>query len=198
MSIAAGPWTAAEDSYLREHYGRRPVREISPALARSHRSIFARARRLGLEGLRQRAWTPEDDDYLRRHRGRKSAAAIGRVLGRAPTAVQRQAGRLGAYRHPHWTAEEEAYLEAHWASDSTDKIAERMGRTRGQVEVKASRMGLRRRPPLSPEAEELLWEMRETPGVVEYFAEHFGQRVAVIDRVLERLEEAGGPDAPPP
>jgi hypothetical protein len=74
------------------------------------------------------------------------------------------------------------------------ELGEVLGMTEAQVWYKASAMGLRKNRLLSAEARELLWEMREMEGAVEFFSREFGAGAPALERLLEQMKGAGGPE----
>lgn len=134
-----------------------------------------------------RPWTRAEIAYLRQTFAQERLVDIGAHLGRSRRAVEVKAHQLQLEgKRNWWSADDDALLEARYASTSTDELVEELGRSRMAVTLRARRLGLRKRPALSPEATELLLELHEEPGIVEYFAEHFGVSEAAVRRVVEK------------
>lgn len=186
-------WTAEEDAFLQEHYPARGAAWVAEQLARARGGVRARVEELGLR--HERFWSEEDKEYLRVNYSRLPTEQLVEALGRSASQIHDQAKALGV-RKLAWSAEEQQLLEEAYPVQDARAIAERLGRTRVEVYSRARKTGLRRRPPLSAEAEELLWEMREEPGVVEIFADQLGLPSLVIAQTLSGLVSAGGPQRP--
>lgn len=189
-------WTETEIRIISEHQGTR--REAAAILGRGYDAVQAQVSAIG--AVRAPRWSEEDLAYLKAHWAPEQTATIARHLGRTPGGIMVKASVLGLRQHAasrFWSEKDLAYLNANWERLSTADLAAHLDRSESAVRKAARHQGLRRRPTLSPDAEELLWELRETEGVVEYFARHFGRHVAAIERVLRRLAEAGGPRVSP-
>lgn len=89
------PWTAAEEQFLRDHYGKVPPAEIARALGRTKPSVAGRAGELGLRRKKEPRWTAEEIAYLRRNWGRESLYVIAMKLRKTETAVLLKSKRLG-------------------------------------------------------------------------------------------------------
>lgn len=189
-------WRASDLFYLRTRYGREPVSRIATKLGRSEQAIRGKAHVLGLR--RKPAWTEEQNAYLRSHYPTMTCADLGRVVGHTARAVKQQARRLRLGQpNKNWSQEDEAYLEAHYHRMTAKELGAQRGFSERQVWTKASAMGLRKREPLSVEAEWVLWELRRTPGVAEYFSREFGVGLPAVRRALDQLQARGGPRSSP-
>jgi len=124
-------WTDAEIAYLREYYGRVPVREVAETLGRSRNATTAKAMK---EGLRARGtprpWTEADSEYLAANYEQMPTMEIARMLGRRHATIKAQADKLGllsikrrtsaAIRHDYFgevTEPIQAYVLGLFASD---------------------------------------------------------------------------------
>lgn len=190
------PWRPTELLHLRTHYGRVPVVRIAAQLGRTEQAVRGKAHTLGLR--RKPPWTRAQNAFLRAHYGTMTTEQLGDRLGHTGQAVKQQARRLRLGRPcKAWSAADVAYLEAHYGQMTAAELGAQLGFTDRQVWTKASALGLRKRDPLSVEAEWVLWELRDTPGVAEYFAREFGVSLPAVRRALSRLRARGGPGASP-
>jgi transposase len=186
------PWTQDEERRLRTLCGSHSIQELTELLGHPYGSVRAKLRTLGCTIAPN--WTQPEDRYLLANYGPMSAREIGKRLGRSTQAVRRRARRLGLQRLHLWTPAEEERLRELYASDLTvAQIAKAMEMRDTQIYAKARAMNLAKRPALSPEAEALLWQLRHEPGIVKFYADHFGVSERTIERTIERLERDGGP-----
>lgn len=89
-------WTDQEVAYLREHYGKIPVREIAATLGRSYSATALKATKNGLQARRSpREWTEADTEYLVANYEQMSTMDIARKLGRRHATIKTQADKLG-------------------------------------------------------------------------------------------------------
>jgi hypothetical protein len=97
-------WTAEEDDYLREHYGKKTRREIAEAIGRTIPLVGWRAAKLGLTQEfrnmeKARVWTGAEDNQLRKLYGTLTYEQIAEKLDRTRAAVVGRAVRLGLSGH---------------------------------------------------------------------------------------------------
>lgn len=89
-------WTDQEVAYLREHYGRVPVREIAEALGRSYRATALKAMKNGLQARSSpREWSEADTEYLAASYEHMPTMEIAKALGRRHATIKCQADKLG-------------------------------------------------------------------------------------------------------
>ncbi len=93
-------WTADEDEYLREHYGKKTRREIAEAIGRTVPLVSWRARKLGLTSGRRtmekpRPWTETEDEILRGYCGVMTYDQLAENLDRTSASVAGRIVRLG-------------------------------------------------------------------------------------------------------
>lgn len=86
------PWTAADDEYLRRHYGQRAIEDLVVTLGRTFTAILSRAKTLRL-GQRE-FWTAEADAILRRDYPAMETRDLARALGRSVQSIYDRAQRL--------------------------------------------------------------------------------------------------------
>lgn len=93
-------YTAAEDEFIKKHYGKGATWISKRLSGRSKDSVQSRAARLGLVGVykKVKAWTPEEDEWLRDHYSEMSISALSKHLERTKTAVRLRAKRLETRR----------------------------------------------------------------------------------------------------
>lgn len=147
-------WTAAEDAVVRDGYAQGwTCARIARALpGRTHGSVAARARKLGIADYGRR-WTAEEETLLRRQIGaRLSLSEVARTLVRTPEAVCRRARRLGlepprgdrALRAGDpWSAREDELLRM-YAGLNPARLADLLGRSDLAVVARMRALGLRR------------------------------------------------------
>lgn len=89
-------WSDSEIAYLRENYGKSPVREIAEALQRPPPAVRTKAHRLGVQGRdTPRPWTDSDAEYLAANYEHMPTLDIARALGRRHATIKTQADKLG-------------------------------------------------------------------------------------------------------
>jgi hypothetical protein len=106
--------------------------------------------------------------------GRPRQAILGKAHRMGLSKVRAPAKPRHRTRRPRWTLEEEVLVGTRYPYVPTADLAKQVGRAPYQVEWKAAQLGVRKSDRLSPEALELLLELREEPGIEEYFAQTFG------------------------
>jgi hypothetical protein len=144
-------------------------------------------------GRARGAWSPDEDEVLRRTYHFESAPVIAAKLKRAVHGVRKRARMLGLLvTRNQWTQEDMTVLSEHFASMPNDQIARLTNHTPNQVRNKAGVLGLRKEP-LPDETRELIWNMRDAPGVAEFFARQLNVREVVIQRSIQEMERRGGP-----
>lgn len=103
------PW---EDQLIREHYGKRPAREIGAMMDRSYTAVTIRAGRLGLSYQRHfpshsghvsTRWTEEEINALRKYYRVLPIAELCRKFNRTKAQLLKKASLLGLRRRtPHY------------------------------------------------------------------------------------------------
>lgn len=98
-------WTDEEKDYLRKVYPSMRAADIARVLGRTEKTIYVKARSLGLKKSREwfrqvcgkilvshiRKWTHEEDEYIRAHYPDEPAEDVAKVLGRTVNAVRKRA-----------------------------------------------------------------------------------------------------------
>lgn len=189
-------WSDAELHYLREHYPREGPAEVGAALGRPERGVAECARRLGV-AWGPSHWTREEEADLARRYATAPIPVLVERLGRPRRAIIGKAHRMGLAkdrpaakpryksRRPRWTPEEEALVGSQYPYVRTAVLAKQVGRAPYQVEWKAAQLGVSKRDRLSPEARELLLELKDEPGIEEYYAETFRVSRASLRWILQ-------------
>lgn len=95
--VAHVPWTAAEETYLRQHHATMTTKAMAAALGRSVSAVKTRANLLGLRS-KHRPWTPDELAWLRTAWPDLGSGCTGQFPGRSRTAVAEMARRLGLTR----------------------------------------------------------------------------------------------------
>jgi hypothetical protein len=89
-------WTETDVAYLRENYGKIPVREIAAHLGRTVKAVYGQAAlREGVALRESRPWTSAEEDVIRQQYGRLSPGEIGTMIGRTRVAVTAHAALMG-------------------------------------------------------------------------------------------------------
>ncbi len=193
------PWTAEEDQILRDRYPTSSARAMAELLGRTLSAVQSRTHKLRIH--QQPRWTAVDRRALRAGLSEgRTYETLARELDRSRKAVKHEALAMGLAKgtatRVTWTPAMEAFLLAHYAVQSAAWIADQLGATRLQVQNKVRRLGLRKRGRLTPQAEAVLWELRDQEGVIDYVAKMFDHSRRAIQRHLEELERRGGPARP--
>lgn len=190
------PWTARDLFHLRTRYGRVSVARLARELGRTEQAIRGKACVLGLR--KKPAWTRTQNAFLLQHYRTSTCAELAERLGHTPQAVRQQARRLRLGReNASWSKDDVAFLEANYDHMTARELGAARGFTESQVWNKASALGLRKREAMTIEAEWVLWELRDVPGVAEYFSREFGVGLPAVRRSLGRLKSRGGPSSSP-
>ena len=92
-SAAHEPWTAAEETYLRQHHATMTTKAMAAALGRSVSAVKTRANILGLRS-KHRPWTDDELDWLCAAWPVHGIACAGTFPGRTRQAVAEMARRL--------------------------------------------------------------------------------------------------------
>lgn len=87
-------WTESEEKFLEENYTQMTGVEISKILNRSKKSIYAKARKMGLSQL----WTTEEEEYLIKNYSEQSMTTLIRHFKRSEGSIRTKARRLGVLR----------------------------------------------------------------------------------------------------
>jgi len=134
-------WTAKEEKFLRENYGKIPAPEIGKELDRSTKSVRRKAERLGLKSdFVPGEWSEDEVEFLRRKHGEMTAQQIADRLGRTEAAVWSRTRKLGLTST--WSQSEIKFLKENYEDLPYEEIAEELDRSPYSVRHKASRLGL--------------------------------------------------------
>jgi DNA-binding CsgD family transcriptional regulator len=143
-------WTCQEIQYLKESWGKIPLKQIMGGLQRTEDSVMRKARRLGLnvrkleEEMLKKKWSKEEDHFIVENYKMLKTESISRHLKRTVTAIRKRAVYLGIGGEAvRWTAEEAEYLKERWGIVNLDTIAKKLNRSRNSVILKAYQMSLR-------------------------------------------------------
>ncbi len=192
-------YSAAELRYLRERYPQDGPAAVGAALGRPERGVAECARRLGV-AWGPSHWTREEETELARRYATDPMPVLVERFGRPRQAMLGKAHRMGLLKdrsaakprykssRPRWTPQEEALVGSQYPYVRTAVLAEQVGRAPYQVEWKAAQLGVSKRDRLSPEARELLLELRDQPGIEEYYAATFGVSRASLRWILQAEE----------
>jgi hypothetical protein len=189
-------WAEDELRYVREHFPQEGPAAVGAALRRPERGVAECARRLGL-AWGPTHWSVEDEAELARRYATAPMSALVRRFRRSRQAILGKAHRMGLSkdrtpakprhqtRRPRWTPEEDALVGSHYPYVRTALLAEQVGRAPYQVEWKAAQLGVSKRDRLSSEARELLLELRDQPGIEEYYVQTFRVSRASLRWILQ-------------
>lgn len=95
--VAREPWTAAEESYLRQYHATMTTKALARAFGRSVSAIKTRAHLLGLRS-KHRPWTADELGRLRLLWPVYGRACAPQFPGRSPDSVAEVARRLRLWR----------------------------------------------------------------------------------------------------
>ncbi len=93
MNEFANTWTRAEETVLRDGYGRIHAKTLGKKLGRSVQAVMHRANRIGLQSRRR--WSADDDQQLRAEWGEYSLGVVARHLNRTVATTYWRARKLG-------------------------------------------------------------------------------------------------------
>lgn len=135
-------WTIAELTYVEQHYGRLPAREIGETLGRTAGAVIARASLLGV--TERDGWSRAEKGFLKKHYGHLSTQTIAASLGRSVSAVRAAVVKLelGKWHNRPWAEAELALMRAHYKKGIDGMVKLLSGRTRGAIVAQAGKMGL--------------------------------------------------------
>ncbi len=201
--MAGRAWTARDLFELRTRYPLGEAEVIAQEQGRSVAAVHTRAYKLGI--CRYRRWTDDERALLKDRAGKESYRALARRLGRTYRSVKHEVLRLGLggdWPRTEWTPARVAFLREHFSTMTAAQIGTALGVTEKAVVDKKHRLGLRRTRGMTPEAEAVLWELRDVEGVVEHVATSFHVSSRAVRRRLDQLVDQGGPlkpvGSPPP
>lgn len=143
-----GGWTHERDTILTDMYlSGAKVDDICVVLGVRPRTVYKRAKKIGLKRERAGGWSPEDDKVLLDAYASSSVNELALLLGRTRLAViDRATKKLGINKRQHdvWTSEEEKRVLSSYGKVPLAELAATLGRhTPSSVKKKANNLGLR-------------------------------------------------------
>ncbi|MBD3299838.1 MAG: hypothetical protein GF347_00620 [Candidatus Moranbacteria bacterium] len=141
-------WTQDDEKYLIEWYGEKSAEEIADALEKKKRSVYYKARVLGLQG-RTRRWTDDEIAVLKENYVTLGARRTAEVLGRTLASVHTKIREVGGGNSPlgprnDWTEGEEKFLLENYQVLDWDKLEKGTGRDKAAMVRKARELGIKR------------------------------------------------------
>jgi DNA-binding CsgD family transcriptional regulator len=151
--------TEVLNEYLASHYPAKSVQQIGQELGVSVKTVYWRARALGLIEANQpvRYWTPADDRWLWENRLAKSLSELATALDRSKTMIEHRLRLLSAVNQDGGefvpivskrrtlatlSEEQKQYLIQNWERLSTDELVDQLQLAPKTVLQYARRLGL--------------------------------------------------------
>ncbi len=140
-------WIQSEIKYLQNNYGKIFAREIAVVLNRTIKSIYAKAKSLGLEDV-ERFYTDEQREYVRVNYRPGNAMYIAKQIGKTVNSVRTLTSNLHLSNiRKKWSEPDLKYLRDHYQDKavSLESMSIHLGSSIIALKTKAQRLGLTRK-----------------------------------------------------
>ena len=139
------PFTEEEDQYLRNHYGKKTIKELCEDLNRTKHSVNNRIARLDLrkETRIRSYWTEEEDSFLKEHVSSMTMKEIAEELGKTSNSVNSRIRTLGLREEPicrRWTEEEDEFILKYYGIRPVEWLSCKLKRTSEAIESRMTKI----------------------------------------------------------